>query len=177
MIERPYGQSAIIDGLVLVTRGGSDYAVNPTISSGDAMMSQDGGPFFVPATTPIATPSGSTAIRVFASAAELTCKRLVIRFISQAFPKRWEDQELIIETTGHALAQHYVAGEILNAIDGVENGVTLKQAIRACLAVLSGQVSGYPTGPGVFFAPDGSTVRVTVVHDVDGNRLVVTRNL
>ncbi len=177
MLERPYGQAATVDGVVLVVRGGSDYAVNPTIVAGDVTVSLDGAPFANIVSTPLATPSGTTAIRANFSAAEMTCKRCVVRFISQAFPKLWEDQELIIETFGHVNAQRDIGGELLNKIDGVETGVTVKQAMRAVLAVLSGQVTGYPAGPGNFLAPDGTTVRVSVVHDQDGNRLVVTRSL
>ena len=177
MIERPYAIAAAIDGIVLITRGGSDYSVNPTISPGDVMVSQDGAAFFTPATTPIATPSGSTSIRAAFTAQEMTCKRLVVRFISQNLRKRWEDQELIVETFGHVDAQRDIAGEVLNKIDGVENGLTVKQALRACVAILSGVVTGYPNGPGVFKAPDQSTPRVTVTNDANGNRLTVTLSL
>lgn len=178
MIERPYGQAATVDGIVLVVRGKSDYAVNPTILPGDVQISLDGGPFANITTTPLATPSGSTAIRAVFSAAEMTCKRCIVRFISTASPnKLWEDQELIIETFGNINAQRDIGGEVLSKIDGVESGITLKQAMRAILAVVSGQVSGYPAGPGNFLAPDNTTVRISVVHDANGNRLVVTRNL
>jgi len=177
MIERPYGQQAIIDGIVLIARGGSDYAVNPTILAADVRFSQDGGPLFQPDTLPIATPSGSTMIRATFTQAEMTCKRLVARFVSQSIPKSWEDQELIIETFGHASAQRDIAGEVLNKIDGVENGLTMKQALRACVAILTGAVSGYPQGPGVFKAPDGVSPRVTIVNDSSGNRIVVSLHL
>jgi len=177
MIERPYGIASTIDGIVLITRGGSDYAVNPTIYPADCQISQDGGAFFSPAFTPIAAPSGSTSIRAMFTAAELTCKRLVVRFISAHSPKLWEDQELIVETFGHANAQRDIAGEVLNKIDGIETGLTMKQALRACMAILTGAVSGYPTGPGVFKAPDQTTPRVTIVNDSSGNRIVVSLTL
>ena len=177
MIERPYGQQAIIDGIVLIARGGSDYAVNPTILAADVQLSQDGGPLFQADTLPIATPSGSTMVRATFTQGEMTCKRLVARFVSQSSPKSWEDQELIIETFGHIDAQRDIAGEVLNKIDGVENGLTMKQALRACVAVLTGAVSGYPMGPGIFKAPDGVTPRVTIVNDQNGNRIVIVLNL
>lgn len=177
MIERPYAQSAVIDGIVLVTRNQSDYAVNPTIQPGDVKISLDGGAFVNPANLPVATPSGSTSIRAIFTAGELTCQRMVVRFISQQFPKLWEDQELIVETFGNPLAQRDIAGEVLDSINGVEAGLTLRQALRACSAILFGVVTGYPNGPGVFKAPDGITSRVTVTHDADGNRLVITLNL
>mgnify|MGYP003390158776 CR=1 FL=1 len=177
MIERVYGQPAIIDGIVLVQRGGSDYAINPTILDTDILISQDGGPLFQPETIPIATPSGSSMIRAVFTQAEMKCKRLVVRFISQSTPKLWEDQLLIIETFGHADAQRDIAGEVLDKIDGVESGLTMKQALRACVAILTGAVSGYPAGPGIFRAPDGITTRVTIVNDSSGNRIVVSLSL
>ena len=177
MIERAYAQQATIDGIVLIQRGGSDYAINPTILAADVKLSQDGGPLFSPDTIPVATPSGSSMIRATFTPSEMTCKRLIVRFVNQSVPKLWEDQELIIETFGHEDAQRDIAGEVLNKIDGVETGLTLKQALRACVAILSGAVSGYPAGPGVFKAPDQTTPRVTIVNDVNGNRIVVSLSL
>lgn len=176
MFPRLYGQPAIIDGIVLVGRGVADYSVNPTILPGDVLISQDGGAFFTPTTLPIATPSGSTAIRAALTATELQCKRLVMRFICQALPKRWEDQEVIIETFGNVNAQN-PGNDLLTFTDGVETGMTMKMALRAILAILTGLVSGYPNGPGIFKAPDGTTPRVTVTNDQYGNRISVTLNL
>lgn len=176
MFARPYAQPATIDGIVLVGRGVADYAVNPTILPGDVQISQDGGVFFSPSNLPVAFPSGSTSIRANFTATELTCKRLVVRFICQALPKRWEDQEMIIETYGNVAAQD-PRSDLLTLTDGIENGITVKQALRACLAILTGLVSGYPAGPGIFKAPDGATPRVTVTNDQYGNRLTVTLNL
>jgi len=66
------------------------------------------------------------------------------------------------------------ADALLARTDGVETGWTPKQAFRIILSILSGKTSGYPAGPGVFTAPDGTTTRATVTNDTDGNRTSVT---
>jgi hypothetical protein len=58
----------------------------------------------------------------------------------------------------------------------VETGVSMIQALRYILASVSGKVAGYPAGPGVFYAPDGSTIRLTVTSDNHGNRSAVSRS-
>jgi hypothetical protein len=60
----------------------------------------------------------------------------------------------------------------------IENDITLKQAIRALLAVLVGRVSGAGTGTESFKAAgDSDIIRVIVEVDEEGNRHTVTLNL
>jgi len=60
----------------------------------------------------------------------------------------------------------------------IEDGITLKQAIRALLAVLAGRVSGAGTGTESFNAAGSSDIiRVIVEVDEEGNRNAVTLNL
>ncbi|MFA7120711.1 MAG: hypothetical protein WC277_04485, partial [Bacilli bacterium] len=56
----------------------------------------------------------------------------------------------------------------------IETGVTLKQALQRVGAVAAGKVSGAGTGTEVFVGMDGTTTRVTVVVDEDGNRSAIT---
>lgn len=104
--RRQYGVADIIDGVVLITRGAVDFKSNPTLASGDVTISKDGGAFANLTTLPAVTPASGTSVRVSVSAAELQCKRAVIRFIDQTATKEWEDQEIIIETEGSPDAQH-----------------------------------------------------------------------
>lgn len=72
------------------------------------------------------------------------------------------------------------ASGLLDLSNGIETGVTPKQAIRAMAAILAGIISGGGTGTEVFkaiAAASGGTTRVTVTVDNDGNRSAVTLNL
>lgn len=68
-----------------------------------------------------------------------------------------------------------IAGAVLTLADAIESGVPLDDAIALILAAVSGETSGYAAGPGKFYAPDGTTVRLQVTNDADGNRTSVTR--
>ena len=109
---RTYGAAGMIDGVPLITRGAMDYKANPTLATGDVMISKDGGAFANITTLPAVTPSGGTSVLVSLSAIETQAKHIAVRFIDQTSPKEWEDQEIIIETFGHASAQF--TGDINN---------------------------------------------------------------
>jgi len=117
---RKYGEAATIDGISLITAGTTafntagttDFKANPTLAAGDVTISKDGGNFasiegagtfssFV-----AVAPAGSTSVQIKPDATAMTCKRLVIRFIDQTGTKEWQDQEVIVETYGHANAMH-----------------------------------------------------------------------
>lgn len=75
------------------------------------------------------------------------------------------------------LAANAVADEWLDRTDGVETGVTPRQALRAGLAVLAGLASGGP-GTSAFEAiGNAGTTRVTITADSNGDRSTVTLNL
>jgi mevalonate kinase len=67
-----------------------------------------------------------------------------------------------------------VAAALLDATNGVETGMTLRQTMRIMAAVLSGKISGAGTGVESFVGIDGSTSRVQVTADTAGNRTNVT---
>jgi hypothetical protein len=73
-----------------------------------------------------------------------------------------------------------IAAAILDLANGVENGVTLRQATRAVAAVIAGLIddagSGTETFKGIGQAADGTT-RVTNTVDEDGNRTAIALNL
>lgn len=98
MFIRKYNAVATIDGISLVTRGALDLKSNPTLAAGDVKISKDGGAFTNLTTLPTVAPSGDTSVQIALSAAELSCKRAVIRFRDQTAPKEWEDQIIAIET-------------------------------------------------------------------------------
>ena len=77
-------------------------------------------------------------------------------------------------TTGERDA---VAAALLDLANGVETGITTRQALRATLAALAGKVSGMDTNAPVFRAGDDSKDRITATTDANGNRSAVTLNL
>lgn len=76
-------------------------------------------------------------------------------------------------TTGERSA---LATAYLDLTDGVEAGVTPRQALRAIAAICAGIVSGAGTGTEVFKGvgqASGGTTRATVTVDSSGNRSAV----
>lgn len=69
-----------------------------------------------------------------------------------------------------------VADAYLDRADGVEAGITPRQAMRAKLAVLAGVIANAGEGTETFKNPGGGTTRVTVTVDEDGNRSAVVIN-
>lgn len=102
-----YGAAGQIEGVPLIETNGVDYKVDPTLAAGDAQGSKDGGALANLATLPSVVPAGSRLVRVSLSAAELTCKQLVIQLVDAAGAE-WEDQLLHVWTFGHASAQFAV---------------------------------------------------------------------
>lgn len=123
-IQRKYGAAAEIDGIPLIALGSMDYKANPTLAAGDVKISKDGGAFasiegagtfgdFV-----AVAPASGTSVQVKPDATAMTCKTLVIRFIDQTSPKEWEDQEVVVETYGHASAMHpFDLGTAMQLVD------------------------------------------------------------
>ena len=69
------------------------------------------------------------------------------------------------------------ATDLLDYTNGIETGVTLRQAIRAIAAVLAGTVTGAGTGTETFHAIGGDAPRITVTATPAGNRTAVTSSL
>lgn len=75
--------------------------------------------------------------------------------------------------TGYALTageRTSIANALLDLANGIESGVTPKQALQRMAAVIAGKVSGAGTGTEIFVGLDGVTTRATATVDVDGNR-------
>jgi len=69
------------------------------------------------------------------------------------------------------------ADALLDRLNAIETGLTVRQTLRLITAVLGGKVSGAGTGSEVFRAADDSKDRVTVTVDSSGNRSNVTTDL
>jgi phage baseplate assembly protein W len=69
------------------------------------------------------------------------------------------------------------AAALLDLTNGVETSVTPRQALRAILASVAGVLSGASGSTITISNPAGTTTRLTVTVDEDGNRSAVVANL
>lgn len=88
----------------LVERDAVDFAAGVGIFAGDVKISKDEGAFANTANTP--THEGNGIYSLALTATEMQAARIVVTVIDQSATKVWEDQAILIETYGHASAQH-----------------------------------------------------------------------
>jgi hypothetical protein len=75
-------------------------------------------------------------------------------------------------------AANEIADALLDRSDGIESGITPRQAMRAMAAALAGVLSGAATTTVTIRALNNSgTTRITATVDSDGNRSALTLNL
>lgn len=74
-----------------------------------------------------------------------------------------------------------IAAALLDLANGIESGLTPRNALKLALAVLAGKVTGGGTGTELFKSADvsggavqGTTTRLTVTDDSSGNRSAIT---
>jgi len=85
------------------------------------------------------------------------------------------DTEAISEVKIDEDVRDAIANHLLNLEDGVEDGITLKDAMRFMASILVGQLEGAGTTSEIFKAiNDGDTPRVTSTTDSNGNRTSIT---
>lgn len=83
-----------------------------------------------------------------------------------------------IVVTGDLLSTANIAAAILDAVDSIEDGVTLRQATRLILAAAAGKVSGAGTTTvTIRNAVADDTNRIIATVDDDGNRTSITTDL
>lgn len=66
------------------------------------------------------------------------------------------------------------ADALLDRVDGIETGITMRQAIRLKLAALAGKLSGAATTTIAIRDANDTKDRITATVDADGNRTAVT---
>jgi hypothetical protein len=67
-----------------------------------------------------------------------------------------------------------IVTKLFDVADGVETGVTFRNAMRYIAAICAGKVSGAGTGTETFKGIGTNTTRVVVTADISGNRSAVT---
>lgn len=99
--------------------------VNPTLASGDAKVSIDGGAFANLGTLPAVTPAGGRSVKVIISAAEMNGDNIVV-VLSDAAGAEWCDQIVNIQTSARQiddLAWPTVTGRSLDVTSTGEAGI------------------------------------------------------
>lgn len=91
-----------------------------------------------------------------------------------------------VKIRGEASGKHVLApwidvdplsAALLDEANGVETGVTLRQAIRGIMAALFGKLITSGQNPEVYQNPAGTANRLSVANDSAGNRTAVTLTL
>lgn len=69
------------------------------------------------------------------------------------------------------------ADALLDRVDGIETGFTLRQVLRLVAAVLAGKASGMGTATAIFRDLGDTKDRITATVDSDGNRSSINRDV
>jgi len=175
---RKYGVAVDID-IDLYSTNGVDLKVDATFAAGDVKVRKDNGAEANIGTLP--TDRGNTYSQPLAIA-ELQAARTIITYIDQTAPKAWMDKAVIVETYGHASAQH--AFDLDTALtpttiwDRVLIGTkTAKQILGVLLpAFAAGKVTGAGTTTITFRDTEDGFDAIVMTVDGSGNRSSVTIN-
>jgi len=103
VILRKYGAATTI-GFPLITKGATDLTTAATFTAGDVKVIIDEGAPANASNAPAHEGNGWYSLAL--DAAELQGARVIVIVVDQTAPKVWEDQVVIVETYGHASAQH-----------------------------------------------------------------------
>lgn len=143
---KKYGVATQVDGIPLITRGAVDFKANPTLAAGDVTISKDGGAFAnvegadAFASYVAVVPTGGVAVQVKLHAADVTCKKIFLKFQDQTSPKEWEDNGLWIYTYGHANAHFpfdFDVNQTGDAFAIVNNGTYGNSALNTAIGTRS----------------------------------------
>jgi hypothetical protein len=75
------------------------FKSNPTLASGDAKISKDGGAFANLGTLPTVTPASGKAVKIELTNTEMNADSVVILLSDQTDPPEWADFMISIPTT------------------------------------------------------------------------------
>ena len=133
---RKYGAATTVP-ITLFEVDGVDFRVDAVHATGDSKMTKDEG---AEANTGSGFVDEGSGYSLALTATEMQAARIQIHFIDQTATKVWLDTTLVIETYGHASAQHAV-----DLDDGVRAGLT---ALPNAVAEAAGGLYTRGTGAG-----------------------------
>jgi len=143
---------------------------NPTLASGDCVISKDGGAFANLATLPDAEPDASASIRVQLSADEMDADNIVVKF-SDAAGDEWCDQLINIQTDSATIGEIEAQTDLDEVVEGT---LTVRHILRLLTSFIGAKVSGGGTGTITFRDIGDTKPRITMTVDADsGDRSAV----
>lgn len=166
-----------------------DSAYTSALSAADLQISKAGGAFGNSAGT--ATHIGVGYYKYEFTAGECdTLGSLMVRCAaSGTYPDAWQVQVVAfdpyataslgltnLDVTVSSRSSHS-ADDVWDDANGIEPGLTPRQALRGMAAMLFGKVSGAGSGREVFRSAVDDRDALTITNDTAGNRTSVTRNL
>lgn len=147
------------------------WLADPTIEAGDFQVSTGSGALVDLATLPAADPAGSVLVRIDLSEAEMDAEDVAV--LGHDPDGAWMD----VLWTANLAAVTADADALLDQADGVESGMTVRQALRLLTAAQGGKTSGMDTGLPRIRDVGDTKDRVTATTDVNGNRTDVVLDL
>ena len=158
--------------------GANDFAVGADWSpaAGDVKVSKDGGAQANIGTLPTYS-NGSWEFTL--TGTELSARLVEVRIVDSA-TKAVDDEGFNIETFGHAsamFADDFIVAQptaLMDLADGIETGLTPRQAMRLMSAALAGKLSGAATTTITIRNTADTKARITATVDSDGNRSALT---
>jgi hypothetical protein len=176
---REYGLEAAVP-FQLYEVDGVDFRVDAVHAAGDTKVMKDEGP---EANTTNGFADEGQGYSITLTATEMQAARIVVYIVDTA-TKAWLDDALVIETYGHASAQHETFPVNVSVADIyaqiVTNGTvshTMLELMEMLTAVLRGITAGSGTLTEKFKSPDGNTDVLTVNYDTNGDRTSVIPDL
>ena len=169
--QRKYAEAATLD-FCLYELDGTDLVATAAYAAGDVKIMKDEG---AEANTTNSFTDEGTGYSLVLTATEMTAARVVLYIIDQTSPKIWLDRCLVIETYGHASAQHAfdldTATQNVNvaSIDNIDFGATMKASLETAVdAGLDNAVPAVNTAGSVNdLLKDQIDVVLDNIHDTD----------
>jgi len=143
IVQRKYGEAAIIQGVPIIERGAQDFIEEPAFEHGDVWVLKDGVALQINGIVPgdlgnYIDVQGSFHVRIRLTAAQMTCKQIAVRFRDQSNPKTFEDQLVLVETYGHVNAQHTFNPALLDVAVGSRLAADTYAAPPSVASILAG---------------------------------------
>ena len=159
----------------LYTFGTTDYATTiAAIASGDAKIMKDEGSWnAITSDSGLFVSEGEGFWSVNLTTTEMEFATGALKIVDQTGTKLWEDQSIVMDTYGHASAEHGMDLDLAQGkhIIETQGSYTEQQALSLILSMLAGRSSGSGL---TFKTPDNVATRAVFTVDGSKNRDSVT---
>jgi len=153
--------------LPAITRGSQDFKLTPTLATNDCLVYKDGGAGATITAIPTNSPAGSAQIKVALTADEVSAKIVTVQLRDVDVTKEWEDQEIILQTYGHASASiPFDFSQITPAVNTVSVGATTQTA-RDLGAQLDAAITTRAAAASALSSVDYTVARAAKLDNLD----------